>query len=360
MIRKIRCLQSERVYTESKQELDTAQIPHRSSQEEDSAEDSTEDEQESDSFNSTSVAQTADEEDYGEVNKIFASRVVDRGTEYLIEWKDDHPDSWEPAANIARDVITEYENAWWQAARKADEKRLLELLQDEGRNVDAIDENERTALLFASGMGSERCARLLVEAGADVNWQDKDGFTAIHIAAGYVHISVVKILLELGADPDLEDSKGRSALGLAQDLLERTPKANPMQFARRLALDQIVKLLDEALYETVEVEQVLDKRVGESGRIEYLVRWSDDSEQSWVQVGDVGEDLVRDYEAGLEYGIAEKVLEKRLRDGQVEYLVKWADSENNTWEPADNVAAEVIAEFENASSVEEIKTSSER
>jgi len=45
------------------------------------------------------------EEDYGEVNKILASRVVDGETQYLIEWKDDHPESWEPPANIARFVF---------------------------------------------------------------------------------------------------------------------------------------------------------------------------------------------------------------------------------------------------------------
>lgn len=45
------------------------------------------------------------EEDYGEVNKILASRVVDGETQYLIEWKDDHPESWEPPANIARFVL---------------------------------------------------------------------------------------------------------------------------------------------------------------------------------------------------------------------------------------------------------------
>ena len=44
----------------------------------------------------------AGEEDYGEVNKILASRVEDGQTQYLIEWKDDHSESWEPADNIAR------------------------------------------------------------------------------------------------------------------------------------------------------------------------------------------------------------------------------------------------------------------
>lgn len=42
------------------------------------------------------------EEDFGEVNKILSARVVDGEVQYLIEWKDDHPDSWEPPSNIAR------------------------------------------------------------------------------------------------------------------------------------------------------------------------------------------------------------------------------------------------------------------
>lgn len=45
------------------------------------------------------------EEDYGEVNKILASRVFEGETQYLIEWKDDHPESWEPPENIARFVL---------------------------------------------------------------------------------------------------------------------------------------------------------------------------------------------------------------------------------------------------------------
>ncbi|BBN01716.1 signal recognition particle 43 kDa protein [Marchantia polymorpha subsp. ruderalis] len=285
-------------------------------------------------------------EDFGEVDTILASRVVDRQTQYLIMWKDDHPDSWEPAENIAKDVTAEYETPWWQAARKVDVDKLKALLDAEEvqRDVNAIDENQRTALHFAAGLGSEKVVNLLVEYGADVTWQDKDGFSALHIAAGYVHTSVVKALIAAGADPDLEDDKGRSPLSLAQELLDRTPKNNPLQFARRIALDQVVKALDEAMFETVEVEQILEKRTGDDGVAEYLVKWSDESEDSWVQASDIGEDLLKDFEDGLEYGMVDKVLMKRLIDGKVEYLVKWTD-EAETWEPEENVSPEVIAEF---------------
>ncbi|CAM6119090.1 unnamed protein product [Calypogeia fissa] len=286
---------------------------------------------------------------YGDVDLILASRVVDRKTQYLILWKDDHPDSWEPAGNIASDVVDEFEKPWWQAARKADADKLKELLEDEElqRDVNAIDENERNALFFAAGLGSEKCCRLLIEYGADVHWQDRDGFTALHIASGYVHVNSVKALVELGADPDLEDAKGRSALSLAQELLDRTPKANPLQFARRLALDQVVKALDEVMYETVEVEQVLDKRLGDTEQLEYLVKWSDNSENSWVPATDIGEDLIKDYEDGLEYGIVEQVLDKRETEGKVEYFVKWSDGQE-TWESEKNVGEEVVAEYNNS------------
>ena len=110
---------------------------------------------------------------------------------------------------------------------------------------------------------------------------------------------------------------------------------------------QVVKVLDEAVFEDVAVEKILEKRVGAKGITEYLVKWSDSSEDSWEPAVNIGEDLVKDYEEGLEYGIAERILEKREVDGKPEYLVQWADTEENTWEPLENIADEIIAEFEN-------------
>lgn len=49
----------------------------------------------------------------------------------------------------------------------------------------------------------------------------------------------MKLLLEFGADPEAADKNGRTVLDLATELLERTPKMNPMMFGRRIALDQV-------------------------------------------------------------------------------------------------------------------------
>lgn len=271
--------------------------------------------------------------------------------EYLIEWKDGHEPSWLLADFIAKDVVAEYESPWWTAAKKADEAALRGLVEaDDGRDIDAVDGDGRTALLFVSGLGSEPCVRLLAEAGADLNHRDNSsGLTALHMAAGYVKPGVVKLLVELGADTEAEDDRRRTPLDLAKEILKATPKGNPMQFPRRLGLEAVVRELEAAVYEYAEVEELLEKR-GKGQNLEYLVRWKDGGDNEWVKAAFIAEDLIGDFEAGLEYAVAEVVAAKRVGDeGKMEYLVKWTDIEDATWEPEENVDAGLIREFEELS-----------
>ncbi|CAI5512136.1 unnamed protein product [Closterium sp. Naga37s-1] len=353
------------------------------------------------------------DEDVGEVEKILGSRVAEDGvTQYLIEWKDDHPDSWEPRENVAADLVAAFEEPWWTAVRRGDDAKIQELLA-EGRDVNAVDGNGRSGLLFAAGLGNEKVSAVMITKNAGMkrcvgDEKELDNENASYVLhssislpcqatshssislpcqatshssislpitelllpsplylppppISYVHSTIVRALLDHGADPEQEDKQQRSPLILAEQLLKATPANNPGAFARRLALDNVVKMLDEAVFEESEVDQILDKRIAEDGTVEYLVKWQDDSEDSWEPVENIGEDLVKDFEEGLEYGVAEKILEKRVvgasqggGEGVVEYLVKWQDSDENTWEPEGNVAADVIADFEGVS-VEEVE-----
>lgn len=68
-----------------------------------------------------------------------------------------------------------------------------------------------------------------------------------------------------------------------------------------------------------------------------------------MKVGLIAEDLVADFEAGLEYAVAEAVVGKRVGDdGKMEYLVKWTDIQDATWEPQANVDPDLVNEFEKA------------
>ncbi|XP_057798314.1 signal recognition particle 43 kDa protein, chloroplastic [Salvia miltiorrhiza] len=288
-----------------------------------------------------------EEESYGEVSRIIGSRALQsgRGMEYLIEWKDEHAPTWVPSDFIARDVVAEYETPWWTAAKKGDDAALKQLIESgDGRDVDAVDADGRTALLFVSGLGSEQCVQLLAEAGADINYRDvSGGLTALHMAAGYVRPGVAKLLVEYGADVEAADDRGRTPLQLAREILKSTPQ---LQFARRLGLESVVRVLEGAAYEFAEVEEVMERR-GKGENLEYLVRWKDGGENEWVKAGFVAEDLVADFEAGLEYAVAESVLDRREGEGgKMEYLVKWADIEEATWEPQENVDPDLIKLFE--------------
>ena len=270
-------------------------------------------------------------------------------TEFLIEWKDGHEPSWILATAIAADVVAEFETPWWNAAKKADEKALADLLADTSisRDPDAVDSDGRTALHFVAGLGSEGCVRVLAAAGADLNRRERSGggLTPLHMAAGYARPAAVKSLIESGANPEISDDIGRTPLDLAREVLAKTPKANPATFARRIALEASIKEMESAVFEFAEVEQVIEAR-GYNDKKEFLVQWKDGGRE-WVKARWVAEDLIQDYEAGLEYGVAEAVIGIRREDeGKVEYLVKWVDTEEATWEPVENVDPDLVQEFE--------------
>jgi signal recognition particle protein len=73
------------------------------------------------------------------------------------------------------------------------------------------------------------------------------------LAARYVKPGVVKVLLELGADSEIQDDKGCVPLDLAKEVLKVMPKGNPVQFARRLGLESVIRMLEGAIFEYAEV-----------------------------------------------------------------------------------------------------------
>lgn len=274
--------------------------------------------------------------------------------EYLVEWKnaanDNHTPTWVPSNFIAKDLIAEYDSVWWTAAKKPDPDTLETLISspDVDRDVDSIDEAGRTALHFVSGLGSESAVLILVNSGANLNHQDSTGgLTPLHMAAGYVKPEIVKILIDAGADPEVGDVKGRTPMDLAKEILAATPRGNPASFARRLGLERVIRILEEAIFEYAEVQEIVDKRGYDDVTKEYLVKWKDGGDYEWVKKGLIDGEMVRDYEEGLEYAVADKILGKREgEDGKREYLVKWTDIDDATWEPVENVDEELVLEFE--------------
>lgn len=85
----------------------------------------------------------------------------------------------------------------------------------EGAQVDAKDENDRTALHWAAEGGFADCVGKLLEAGAQVDAADADGQTPLHVACLCEEAGVARLLLDAGAAKDLADAEGETPAALA-------------------------------------------------------------------------------------------------------------------------------------------------
>ena len=81
-----------------------------------------------------------------------------------------------------------------------------------GANVNAVSNIGYTALMWAAMLGRLDIVDRLVDAGANVNTADRFGDTALMIAAFHEHLDVVDRLLVAGANVNATDNRGRTAL----------------------------------------------------------------------------------------------------------------------------------------------------
>ena len=91
----------------------------------------------------------------------------------------------------------------------------VNLLLDNGAQIDRVDSDGRTALIHAATSGRAQMAELLMQRGAARDAQDKDGNTALMFAAFEGHEQVVAVLLTAGATLSLTNIEGKRAINFA-------------------------------------------------------------------------------------------------------------------------------------------------
>lgn len=266
--------------------------------------------------------------------------------------------------------MRDFEESWFEALRSSDANTIRERLQGTGcpRLVlpRLIDSDGRVALHYAAGKGDADIASMLLSCpgmalkfsdaadgddggGSDsrggaaatplapsdeyLNLRDTLGYTPLHMAAGYGHVGVLKQLLKAGGDPEIEDNQGNTVLSLVEDLRRGLPVDSPQAFSRRAALDGVLKVALETVFDEIEPLAVLEKRqaeaeavaLGASPQPEYLVRVPIDAhdtapisagtsgyhqdppegfEDVWVRADDVSPDLRFAFDQGLEVAYA--------------------------------------------------------
>ncbi|KAL2809368.1 hypothetical protein BJX63DRAFT_435237 [Aspergillus granulosus] len=92
---------------------------------------------------------------------------------------------------------------------------IVQLLIQNGSNVNGVDEGGQTPLLQASANGHGAVVRVLIEKGAEINATDKDGRTPLLWALEKNHLAVAGLLIERGAEVNISDEDGLTPLLLA-------------------------------------------------------------------------------------------------------------------------------------------------
>ena len=91
-------------------------------------------------------------------------------------------------------------------------KSGVQLLLDEGANIEAINKNGDTALNFAVSRVGHSTTQVLLEYHADPRHSNFHGSTALNSAVASPSISIARSLLEAGANVDATDNDGQSPL----------------------------------------------------------------------------------------------------------------------------------------------------
>jgi len=98
---------------------------------------------------------------------------------------------------------------------------IIELLLDNGADLNIKDGDGNTALIWASICGQTDVVRLLLDRGAKMNIQNNSGNTALMRLSGRTgnpYINIVLLLLDRGAQINIQNEDGENALTIASRL----------------------------------------------------------------------------------------------------------------------------------------------
>ena len=105
-----------------------------------------------------------------------------------------------------------------ESVRDGEADKALALLQEEGTDVNAQDQNGMTPLHYTATNGEVDLAELLISRGADVKIRDDEGNTPLHWAVQNSFTAIARMLLENGADPNMMNDEGKTAPDIAEEM----------------------------------------------------------------------------------------------------------------------------------------------
>lgn len=149
-------------------------------------------------------------------------------TDEFFETTEEFLDSGADIDGVFVDPDDSYENAdgmtWLMYVAALNYSASAQLLIDAGADLEAGDNDDWTALMWATWGASVETLEVLLEAGADPDAVDVWGCTALmHVSTCYdddyaeEYVEIAQLLIDYGADVNISDDEGYTALDYAAD-----------------------------------------------------------------------------------------------------------------------------------------------
>ena len=170
--------------------------------------------------NGKNLLRIAREKGYKEIENVIKESLV-KSFEKLLEGDkfdrvlDECGYANEHKVVVSKEKAINLGKKFWGYDGKLKSAKEIEVLIQQGADVDVQVNNGWTALICASSEGYNEIVQLLLEGGADVKHKDDDGWTALIRASYFGHKEAVEMLLQNGADVNQKNNNGQTALILA-------------------------------------------------------------------------------------------------------------------------------------------------
>lgn len=97
-------------------------------------------------------------------------------------------------------------NALFWVITNIDSPKTIKILLEHGLNVNSLDKNNKTPLMWAIEKGFNASVKYLLANGANPNMLDNNGNTALHLAIKSNKLPILKTLLESGSDSQTDSA----------------------------------------------------------------------------------------------------------------------------------------------------------
>ncbi|EAY16442.1 hypothetical protein TVAG_004730 [Trichomonas vaginalis G3] len=124
-------------------------------------------------------------------------------------------------------------------------KETAEILISHGADIDGIDENYNTPLIYAANKNNSEIVELLISHGANVNKKDEYGFTSLHFTARENNAKMAQLLISHGAKPN-KKMTAEKPLFILQQLIIVKKQLNFLFHMVQISMKKII--MDEPLF----------------------------------------------------------------------------------------------------------------